>query len=71
MREAGGKRFLYVLNSSVDKEQEGDILIRGTVRRVVDQGLRRAIIAPTKSEQGMTIIKMKLAPAEGTLLVVE
>jgi hypothetical protein len=68
MRHDGGTFYLYALNPSLDETRTGDIELRGRVSRVVDCNLQRPVIVPVSHHDGLSIINLRLAPAEGTLL---
>ena len=66
-----GKKYLYVLNSSLKETREDEIIINGEFRRVSDAGLPREMLVPSRWEKGKTIVPLRLHPAEGTLLLLE
>ena len=70
-RQEGKQRYLYVLNWDPEKTVEDDIVVRGNVERVVDEGLRRAMLVPARREEGASVFRLRLAPVEGTLLRLE
>ena len=71
MRESGKTRYLYVLNSSLTKTAEDEIVIDRKVKTIVDDGLRRPMRVPFICDQGQTVFTLKLAPAEGTLITMD
>ena len=71
MRHLDGKKYMYVLNPSLVQTRTGEIVIQGRVRRVVDHNLQRPIIVPVNYTNDTSLINMRLAPAEGTLLEIE
>jgi hypothetical protein len=66
-----GKKYLYVLNSSLKETREDEIIIKGEFRCVSDAGLPREMLVPSRWEKGETIVPLRLHPAEGTLLLLE
>ena len=71
MPRSPGKKYLYVLNSSLKETVEDEIIINGEFRRVSDAGLPREMLVPSRCEKGKTIVPLRLHPAEGTLLLLE
>lgn len=68
MRQAGGTRYLYVLNTSSHDTLEDRVVIEGNTGEIVDKGLQRPVALKHTFDGRRTSLKLRLAPAEGTLL---
>jgi hypothetical protein len=69
MRADGEARYLYVLNSDLYENRGDEIVVKGIFPKVVDRGLVRPWLVPRRVEDGKTSFGLRLAPAEGTLIV--
>jgi hypothetical protein len=68
LRDAGSTKLLYALNSSLDDTLSDEILVRGVVTAAVDRGLVRPVKLPVGRDGEESVIPLRLAPGEGTLL---
>ena len=68
LRKKDGIKYLYILNWSVDKKEQGQIFLKGKYRSVIDKGLQVPLEIPQYYKDGKTFFQIQLAPAEGTLI---
>ena len=67
LREGAGKKYLYVLNYSAEKTQSGEMFMDGNYN-ATDIGMQFPVNLKNFGGGGQSRFKLKLAPAEMTLL---
>jgi len=71
LREQGPKRYLCVLNPSLDDPAASRVRVQGAFRRVVDLDYDEAAPVPATVSEGTTVFPLRLEPGEATILRLE
>ncbi len=68
-RDLHGRLYLAVVNQSVRDTLEEKLTVEGRYRQVTERTLYGDWRVPVELEEGATIIRLRLAPGEGTILM--
>ena len=68
---ADGKRFLRVMNRSVDEHVSDRVVLTGTFKRGIDLDVPGGFVIPFATSNGCTTFTLSLAPAEFTMIALE
>jgi len=71
LRERGKKRYLCVINPSIDDGAASTVRVRGTFSSAVDLDYDQGYPIPARVHEGETVFPLRLEPGEATIIRLE